>query len=127
MTGKISHDFAGSHRMADQDDIRKIEAVDQAGEVVGEPVVVVAVLRLARPAVAAPIVGDGAPAALGQPVELSAPDRRAQCPAMDEHHRTAGADILVEKLLAVRRFYKAICGGDEGLIIHQHLHRRSAR
>jgi hypothetical protein len=77
---------------------------------------------------AAPVVGDGAQAVRGQPVELPAPDRRAQRPAMDEDHRTAGADILVEELLAVRRFDEAVGGGEgKGLIVHRHLHRRCAR
>ena len=87
----VAGDFTTTHREADQSDVAEIEAVEQAGQVRGEGVVVVAVLRLVRVAEAAPVVGDHAVAGLDQCRHLLGPRRAAQRPSVDEHHRPAVA------------------------------------
>ena len=79
---------------------------------------------------AATVVGDGAQALRGERVELEAPDRRAERPAMDEDDRPAGAVVDREQPLAVvclegaraarvNRSSGASAGAEEGASIHR--------
>ena len=99
--------------MTDQHHVREIELVEQGGEIGRERVVVVAGLGLARLAVAAPVVGDRAQALRCEGVDLEAPDRGAERPAMDEDDRPAGAFVDREQALAVTRLDRARGGARE--------------
>jgi hypothetical protein len=87
--------------VADEGDLLEVEPVEKAGEIARQGLVVVAAHGLARLTVAAAVVRHGAKALARQPVELAAPDRRAQGPAVDEDDRLAAAGIAIEELLAV--------------------------
>ena len=71
--GEVAHRLAPRHRMGDQREARKIEAVDERGDVVGERVEVIAAGRLIGAAVAAAVEGDAAEALFGERGHLVVP------------------------------------------------------
>ena len=75
-----------------------IQVVQQAVQVGGEGVVVVADDRLAGLAEAAPVVGDDPIAGLQQDRDLLVPGPAAERIAVDQHDRLAGAVVLVVDL-----------------------------
>ena len=87
--------------MADMDRVLEVERLDQRREVVGIGVEVVAVPGLARPAMAAAVVGDAAIAARGQEEHLVLERIGGQRPAMAEDDRLPRAPILEIDLGAV--------------------------
>ena len=82
---EIAHDLAAAGRMADVDGVLQIEMRGHRREIVGVVIHVVAVGGLARAAVAAPVVGDDAIAALEKEHHLRVPVVGRQRPAMAEH------------------------------------------
>ena len=81
--------------MPDQDGVAQVEVLQQAVQVGGEGVVVVAGGGLAGLAEPAPVVGDDPVAGLQQGRDLLVPGAAAERVAVDQHHRLAGAMILV--------------------------------
>ena len=87
--------------MGDQRDLPEVEPVDDRRQVVGQAVVVVAASRVARPAMAAPVVGDAAQALVGQLDELVLPDIGIEAPGMGEDHGLAAPPVDMEQARAV--------------------------
>jgi hypothetical protein len=81
--------------VADHRDVLQIERLDQGREIVGVPVHVVAVRRLARAAVTAAIVRDAAEAVLHEEEHLRVPHVGVQRPAVREGDDRARAPVLV--------------------------------
>jgi len=75
--------------------------IEQLGHVVGVVVHVVTVPRLARTAVAAPVMGDAAVAVAGQEDHLRLPAVGIQGPAVAEDDGLAAAPVLVMEFDAV--------------------------
>jgi hypothetical protein len=82
----------------DEYGVAQIQVLQQRVQVGGEGVVVVAGDRLAGPAEPAPIVGDDPVAGLQQDRDLLVLGPAAEGVAVDQHHRLAGAVILVVDL-----------------------------
>ena len=101
--------FAAACGEADQDGVFQVERFDELREVVGIGVHVVAIPGLARPAVAATVMGDAAIAVGGQKQHLSLPAIRTEGPAVAEHHRLSCAPVLVIDLRTVFRRDRAHC------------------
>jgi hypothetical protein len=99
--------FTAAHGESDEDRVLQIERLHQRREIVGERVHVVTGPRLARPAVAAPIVGDAPIAVRGQQKHLGFPAVGVQRPSMAEDNGRTAAPILVVDLGSVP-------GGDGG-------------
>src|SRR6266446_5726475 len=87
--------------MADMNRFLQVERFDQRREVVGVGVHVISLPRLARPAMAASVVGDTAVAARGQEKHLVLKSVRTQRPAVTEDDGLARAPVLVINLCAV--------------------------
>jgi hypothetical protein len=81
-----------------QDGVAQVEALHQHAEVGGEGVVVIAGGRLAGLAEPAPVVGDDPVPGLEQGRDLLVPGPAAERVPVDQHHRLAGAVILVMDL-----------------------------
>src|SRR5215510_11157595 len=77
------------------------ELADELREVVCIGIHVVALPRLARSAVAAPVMGDDAQAVRGQEEHLVLPGIGRERPAVAEHDRIAGPPVLVVDLRSV--------------------------
>ena len=86
MAADVASDFAAARGVADMDRVLQVERLDELGKVVGIGVEVVAVPRLARPAMPATVMGDAAVAARGQKEHLVLKGVRAQRPSMAEDH-----------------------------------------
>ena len=84
--------------MPGQDGVAQVQVVQQGVQVGGEGVVVIAGGRLAGLAEPAPVVGDDPVAGLQQRRDLLVPGAAAERIAVDQHHRLAGAVILVMDL-----------------------------
>ena len=80
------------------DRVLQVERFDELREVVGVGVHVVAVPRLARPAMAAAVMGDAAIAARRQKEHLVLEGVRAERPAVAEDDRLSAAPVLVVDL-----------------------------
>ena len=78
--------------------VADIQVVQQGIEVGGEGVVVIPGCRLAGLAEPAPVVGDDPVPGLEQGRDLLVPGAAAERIAVDQHHRLAGAMILVMDL-----------------------------
>ncbi len=87
--------------MANVDGALQVQRLDEDRQVVGVGVHVVAGPGLARPTVAAPVVGDAAITVLGEEQHLVLEGVRAQRPAVAEHHGLPLAPVLVIELHAV--------------------------
>ena len=85
----VVDDLAAAGGVADEGEVAEVERVDQAGEVVGVGVHLVAVPGLAGAAVAAPVVGDRAVAVLGEEQRGGLPGVGVQRPAVAEDDRRA--------------------------------------
>ena len=70
MATDIPRDLAATGRMTDMDRVIQIEMLDEFRQVIGISVHVIAVPRLARPAMTATIMGDAAIAMRGQEKHL---------------------------------------------------------
>src|ERR1035437_11121026 len=88
---------------ADEDDTFQIELFDDIREVAGIGAHIVATPGLARPAMAATVMGNAAIAVGGQEQHLSLPAIRTEGPAMAEDHRLCCAPVLVIDLRTVFR------------------------
>src|SRR5262245_57864679 len=97
--------------MADVNGVAQVEVLDDSGDVGGVVVHVVAVADLARPAVAAPVMGNDAIALVEEIEHLRVPVVGAQGPAVMEDQRLgiSGAPVLVENLNAILCGYRAHC------------------
>src|SRR5262249_7197961 len=93
--------FAAACRMADKHRAVQIECLRQGSEIVGIGIEVVALPRLARTPVTAPIMRDTAITALGEEEHLVFERIGAQRPAMAEDDGLTRAPILVVDLGAV--------------------------
>ena len=82
MPADVAGDFPAAGGVADQRGVVQVERLDDGGEVVGVAVHVVAGGGLAGPAVAAPVVRDGAVAVLGEEQHLAVPGVGAERPAV---------------------------------------------
>jgi hypothetical protein len=80
----VPDDLAAAGGVADQGQVAQVEGVDQAGEVVGVGVHLVAAPGLAGAAVPAPVVRDGAVAVLGEEQGSGLPRVGVQRPAVAE-------------------------------------------
>jgi hypothetical protein len=85
----------------DQDRVLQVERLDQLRQIVGVRVHLVAVPRLARAAMAAPVVGDDAAAGGRRVQHLGLPAVRSERPAVAQDDGPAGAPVLVVDLGAV--------------------------
>ena len=94
----VAGDLAATGGMADMDRVLQVERLDQLRQVVGIGVQVVAAPGLARPAVAAAVMGDAAVAALRQEEHLVLEGVGAQRPAVAEDDRLPGTPVLVVDL-----------------------------
>ena len=103
----VARDLAAAGRVADVHGVAEIERRDERREVVGVGVHLVAVPRLARAAVTAPVVRDAAVAVAREEHHLRVPGVGGERPAVAEDDGLAGAPVLVVDLGAVP-------GGDEG-------------
>jgi hypothetical protein len=72
----VAGDLAAARRVADEHHVAQVEVLEQAVQVVGVGVQVVAVPRLRGPAAAAAVVRHRAVAGSGDQVELRVPRRR---------------------------------------------------
>jgi hypothetical protein len=77
------------------DGVGKIERCDKLGQIVGVRVQIIAVPRLAGPAMAAAVMGDAAIALLRQKEHLVFKGVRAERPAMAENDRSTSSPIVV--------------------------------
>src|SRR5690606_18087820 len=103
MPPDVTSNFAASGRVPDEYDVAQVKRLDQLGKIVGIGIHVVAVPRLARSAVAAAIVPDGAVASGGDGIHLRFPGIGIERPAMTKDHRLPCSPILVVDLRAVSR------------------------
>src|SRR6266568_4759528 len=87
--------------MANKDEIVQVELFDQLGEVVGILVHVVALPRLVRPAMAAPVVSDDPIAVLTEEQHLGFPGVPGERPTMGEEDRLSRSPVLVSDLRSV--------------------------
>ena len=114
MTADVAGHFAPARRMAHVDRLLQVEFLHQGRQVVGVSVHVVAVPRLARPAMPAPVVRDATVPARGQKRHLVLESVSAQRPAVTEDHGLSRAPILV---IALRSVFGDNCAhGDTSLI-----------
>ena len=92
--------LAAAGRMANVDGVAQVEMRDDRGDVRGVVVHVVTLADLARPAMAAPVMGNDAIPLLHEVEHLGVPVVGAQRPAMmeDEGLRVLGAPVLVVEL-----------------------------
>ena len=101
MAPDVARDLAAARRMSDVDRVSQVERGRQLGEVVGVGVHVVAVPRLARPTVAAPIVRDAAIAVRREEHHLVFERVGVERPAVTEDDRLPLAPVLVIELGSV--------------------------
>src|SRR5262249_30967616 len=94
-------DFTAARGMADVDRVLQVERFDQCRQVVGVRVHCVAIPGLARPSVAATVMGDAAIAAGSQKQHLVFPRVRAEWPAVAEDDGLSCAPVLVVDPCAV--------------------------
>ena len=97
----VAGDFAAAGGVADEDGVVEVEVVDEAGEVVGIGVHVVAQPRLRGAAVAAAIVGNAAESIVGKELHLVVPGVGGEGPAVAEDDGLTGAPVFVVKAGAV--------------------------
>jgi hypothetical protein len=95
---QVAGDLAGAHGEPAEYDAGQVQVLQQGVQVGGEGVVVIAGDRLAGLAEPAPVVGDDPVAGLEQRRDLPVPGTAAERVAVDQHHRLAGAMILVMDL-----------------------------
>ena len=103
VTGEVVHHLAAAGRMSDMHRSLDIEVSHQRGEVVGVVVHIVPIGRLARAAVAAPVVGNDAKALIQEEEHLRIPVVPAQRPAVAENDGLTLAPVFEEDLRAVLR------------------------
>src|SRR2546425_1107335 len=103
MPADVARDLAASSRVSHMNRLAQIERLNELGEVVRVGVHVVAVPRLARSAVAAPVVRDTAVSVRGEKDHLVVPRVGAERPAVTEDNGLAAAPVLVVNLRAVSR------------------------
>jgi hypothetical protein len=104
---EIAHGLAARHRVANEREVRKIEVIDERGDIIGESVEVVAAGRLIGAAMAAAVEADAAASLVGERRHLVVPHAAAAAEAAQEQDRRAGAKLAPVELGAVVR-------GDEG-------------
>ena len=95
MAPDVARYLASAGRMADMHGIPQVEVGDELGEVVRIGVEVVAVPRLARAAVPAPVMRDAAIAAVGQIEHLVLEGVRREGPAVAEDDGLPLAPVVV--------------------------------
>ncbi len=95
---QVAGDLPGAHRVPDQHRLPQVQVVQQAVQVGGEGVVVVADDRLAGLAEAAAVIGDDPVAGLQQDRDLLVPGPAAERIPVDQHDRLARAVVLVVDL-----------------------------
>ena len=98
VAAQVAGDLPGAHGVPDQHGVAQVEVLQQGVQVGGEGVVVVADGRLAGLAEPAPVVGDHPVPGLQQHRDLLVPGAAAERVPVDQHHRLAGAVILVVDL-----------------------------
>ena len=84
MAAEIAHGLAARHRVANEREVRKIEVIDERGDIVGESVEVVAAGRLIGAAMAAAVIADDA-VVLGPGVELVVPHMEVGAERVRQH------------------------------------------
>ena len=97
----VASDLAASGRVPDMDRVLQVELLDELSQVVRVGVHVVSLPRLARPAVAASVVGDAAIPLRRQKEHLVLEGVARERPAVAEDDRLSGAPVLVIDLRAV--------------------------
>jgi hypothetical protein len=97
----VAGDLASAGRMSDVNGILEVELGNELGQIVGVSVHVVAGPRLARAAMAAPIVGDAAVALRGEEEHLVFEGIGRQRPAMAEHDGLPSSPILIVDFCAI--------------------------
>src|ERR1700692_3573034 len=107
MPADVARNLSATRRMTNVDRIFQVERRNELGQVVRVVIHLVAIPRLTRPAMAAPVMRNAPEAALAQKQHLVFPRVRAQRPAMAENYRLPLAPILVINLCAVSRCYRA--------------------
>src|SRR5437899_2704994 len=101
MPADVAGDFPATGRMAHVDGVRQIERLDERRQIVRVGVHLVAIPRLTRSAVAAPIVCDASVAARREKDHLVFPGVSAERPPMAEDDGLSAAPVLVIDLRAV--------------------------
>src|ERR1700727_2212996 len=101
MATDVAGHFPASRGMAHQSGISEIEFFDQCGEVVGIGIHVVAAGRLARPPVAAPVMGNSSISILRKKLQLAVPRVGAQGPTVRKGYDRAHAPLFVVDLGSV--------------------------
>ena len=101
VAGDIAGRLAAAGGVANVDGVAQVEMLDDVGGVGGVVVHVVAAADLARPAMAAPVMGDDAVALLDEVEHLRVPVVTAQRPAVMKNDRLTGAPVLVIDLRSV--------------------------
>ena len=104
MSSQIMRHLAAAGGMADVNGVLQIEMRSQSRKVIGIVVHIVAVARLGRAAVAAPIMGDHAIAVGEEKQHLRIPVVGRQRPAVTEHDGLTFAPVLVKDFDAVFGF-----------------------
>src|SRR5271156_3359594 len=101
MTANITGNFSAAGGVAYMDCVFQVELIRQHCEIVGVGVHIVAIPRLGRTAVAAPVVRDDSIAVLAEEQHLSVPVVRGERPAVTEHNGLTRAPVLVINLRAI--------------------------
>src|SRR5437764_12431303 len=94
MTHRVPKRLATAGGMPDVDSVLEIERGGEFGQIGGICVHVIACPRLARSAMASPVVGNATVSLGRQEKHLVIPCVRRKRPAMTEHDRPAGTPIL---------------------------------
>src|SRR5690606_25993200 len=99
----LAGDLSAAGRMSDEDDVAQVESLDQLGEIIGVGFHIVAVPRLARSTVAAPVVANRAKAVGCHGQHLGFPSIGVEGPAVAEDDRLPSPPVLVIDLCSVPR------------------------
>src|SRR5690606_20909385 len=120
MAADVSGHLSTAGRETDEDHIAEIEMLDQLGQVVGIMIHIVSVPRLARAAVAAPVVGNDAETVVREMKHLRFPTVGTQRPTVAEQHWLPLAPVLVINL-------DAVAGGEGGHDLSPSMTRNALR
>ena len=103
VTADVAGHFAAAGGVADVDRALQIELFRERRQVVRVRIHLVSIPGLARPAMAAPVMGDAAIPPAGQKQHLVFPGIRTQRPSVAEDHRLSRAPVLVINLSSIFR------------------------
>jgi hypothetical protein len=103
MAGQVAYALLCADRVADERDVRQVQALDERMEIVGQGIEIIAGARIVGAAVAATIESDAGKSALRQCDHLRLPGVGIQRPGVSEDDRSAGAPATVEEFSAVMR------------------------